>query len=170
MKGNRHKWGFDFGYGTQSGLDVNYFYEVYLFQYQYYFTLLEKGKWALEIIAQPQFNLSRFKYDNDSPTINSGHEYGLNAGLLIRGNFERDLLRPYLFISTGPHHVSGAPERQTPGFIFSDNLFSGLSIRLNESFFLDLRFGFRHISNAGIKNPNGGVNTFVFNIGFLVVE
>ena len=167
LKGNRHKWGFDLGYGDQSGLDVDYFYEVYLFQYQYYFTLLGKEKWALEIITQPQFNLSRFNEFNDSPTITRGHEFGLNAGLLVRGIFLSDLLSPYLFISTGPHYISGVPERQSPGFIFSDNLFSGLSIRLQESFYLDLRFGFRHISNAGLKNPNGGINTFVVNIGFL---
>ena len=163
----RHKWGFDLGYGTQAGLDVNYFYEVYLFQYQYYFTLLGNEKWAFEFIAQPQFNLSRFENFNDSPIITRGHEYGLNAGLLIRRFFLNYLISPYLFISTGPHYVSGVPERQSPGFIFSDNFFSGLNIRLTEAFYLDLRFGFRHISNAGLNNPNGGINNFVVNIGFI---
>jgi len=38
---------------------------------------------------------------------------------------------------------------------------------LNQAFYLDLRFGFRHISNAGLSNPNGGINNFVVNIGFI---
>ena len=168
MKDGRHKWGFDLGYGFQSGLDVNYFYEVYLFQYQYYFTLAGKEKWAFEAIAQPQFNLTRFKESDDSPVITRGYECGLNAGLLLRGNLIIGRMSPYIFISTGPHYISGAPDRQSPGFIFSDNLFTGLNIGLNEAISFDLRFGFRHISNAGLEDPNGGINTFVVNIGLLM--
>ncbi|MBA7541441.1 hypothetical protein ES705_33754 [subsurface metagenome] len=164
----RHKWGFALGYGEQAGLNVNYFYKVYQLQYQYYFTLVGKEKWALEFLAQPQFNFSRFKEINDSPTIIRGHEFGLNGGFLVRWILMNDRFSPYFFISAGPHYVSGVPERQSPGFIFSDNFFSGMSIGLSDSFFLDLRFGFRHISNAGLQNPNGGVNNFVGNAGFFV--
>lgn len=168
MDGDRQKWGFDIGYGTQSGLDVTYFYEVYFCQYQYYFTLLARENWALEALAQPQFNLSSFKDSEDSPQRSGGYEYGLNAGLLIRGKIINNRINPYVFISTGPHAISGAPDRQAPGFIFSDNFFSGTSIRLNENLSLDLRYGFRHISNAGLKDPNGGINTFVVSMGIVV--
>lgn len=164
----RHKWGFEFGYGEQGSLKVDYFYKVYTLQYQYYFTLLGKEKWALEFLAQPQFNISRFKETNDSETITRGHEYGLNGGFLIRGFFWEDRISPYFVISAGPHHVSGVPDRQAPGFIFSDNSFVGLNIGLMESLYLDLRFGFRHISNAGLQHPNGGINDWVGNAGFVV--
>lgn len=164
----KHKWGFEFGYGEQGDLKVDYYYKVYTLQYQYYFTLVGKEKWALEFLAQPQFNFSQFKETNGSPTITRGHEYGFNGGFLIRGFLWEDRISPYFVISAGPHHVSGVPDRQAPGFIFSDNSFFGLSIGLKESLYLDLRFGFRHISNAGLQNPNGGINNWVGNAGFVV--
>jgi hypothetical protein len=164
----RHKWGFDLGYGTQANLNVNYFHEVFLLQYQYYFTLTGKEKWALEFLAQPQFNISRFKLSAESRSITNGYEYGLNGGFIFRGYLINDAFSPYILISAGPHFVSGVPDRQSPGFIFSDNFFTGLSIRLNENIYLDLRFGFRHISNAGIQNPNGGINNWVGNTGIIM--
>lgn len=166
FNGERHKWGFDLGYGDQTGLDVNYIYKIFFFQYQYYFTLTGGQKGSLEIIAQPQFNLTTFRQDMNSRSFTGGYEYGLNAGFLVRRNFRNGLLGAYLFISTGPHCISGAPDRQSPGFIFSDNFFSGLNIRLQGSLYLDLRLGFRHISNAGLKDPNGGVNSYVLCAGF----
>jgi len=166
---SRHKWGFDLGYGTQGGLDVNYYYEVYQLQYQYYFRLLGKEIWSLEFLAQPQFNISRYRENADNPEILKGHEYGLNGGFLFRLLFLDNKISPYTFISAGPHHVSGVPDRQSPGFIFSDNFFTGLQLGLSNAFYLDLRFGFRHISNAGLQNPNGGVNNWIGNVGFLTI-
>ena len=164
----RHKWGFDLGYGTQANLNVTYFYDVYLLQYQYHFTLVAREKWALEFLAQPQFNFSRYKHPDESISIKNGYEYGLNGGFLVRGFLLEEIISPYFCISAGPHYVSGVPDRQSPGFIFSDNFFSGLSIRLNENLYLDLRFGFRHISNAGLQNPNGGINNWIGNTGILM--
>lgn len=163
----RHKWGFDLGYGNQGELNVPYFYQVYMLQYQYFYRITGKEHLSVEFLAQPQFNVSRFRAFDGSPDITRGYEYGLNGGFLIRGLFFDEHVSPYLCISAGPHHVSGVPDRQSPGFIFSDNLFAGLNIGLSDSFCLDLRFGFRHISNAGLQNPNGGINNFFGNGGFV---
>jgi len=88
-----------------------------------------------------------------------GYEVGLNAGILIRKNILEDNLSFYLCLSSGLQYVSGTPNRQASGFIFSDNLFVGLNIKLFKIFYMDTRPGFRHISNAGLKKPNAWINT-----------
>ena len=163
--GHRHKIGFITGYGSQYALNVPYDYKVCFLQAQYNYSLLRKQSWSFEIQLQPQFNLTRYRPVNDSVHHENGYEYGLNVALLFRKNFRDDLFGLYIFIGTGPHYISGAPQRQTNGFIFSDNLFIGINIKLSEHLFLDVRPGIRHISNAGIENPNGGVNTAVISGG-----
>ena len=167
-KSSKHRIGLILGYGDQNiGLEVDYFYEVYFFQPQYYYALIDKKGWGLEILAQPQFNLTSFRPIDNEPEVLDGFEYGVNAGLLVRKNLFNKFLSFYAFISAGPHFVSGVPQRQTDGFIFSDNFFVGMNIKLNKRFQLDLRPGLRHISNAGIQNPNGGVNNSVISGGFI---
>jgi hypothetical protein len=35
----------------------------------------------------------------------------------------------------------------------------------NEEFIFDFEFGYRHISNAGIKEPNRSISNFIFGLG-----
>lgn len=155
------------GYGVQSMLDVQYEYEVLFFQIQYYWTFLPRDIWSLKVLIQPQYNLTKFRYVNHVSPFENGYEFGLNVGLLIRKNLYRDLLMIYAAASVGPHYVSGAPQRQTAGFIFSDNIFIGLNIKVSRNTYLDIRPGFRHISNAGLKRPNRGINNLIFSGGIL---
>lgn len=165
FNGKRHKAGFIAGYGGQFAIHVPYDYKVCYLQGQYNYSVVLKRTWSFEILLQPQFNLTNYRYVNDSSERSRGFEYGLNVAVLFRKNFWNDLFGCYIFIGTGPHFVSGVPRRQTEGFIFSDNLFIGLTLKLSENLYLDIRPGFRHISNAGIENPNGGVNTSVISGG-----
>jgi hypothetical protein len=163
--GHRHKVGFDFGFGSQNGY-FDYTYRVYLFQGQHYYSLITGTKWAIEVISQPQFNLTSFTQSDDDASESRGYEFGINAGILARRNFKLDLISVYAALSIGPHYVSGTPERQSPGFIFSDNAFIGMNVRLYSDLYVDVRYGFRHISNADIKQPNLGVDAFIINVGF----
>jgi hypothetical protein len=72
-----------------------------------------------------------------------------------------------MLISSGPHYVSAAPHRQSNGFVFSNNLSAGVNLRLYKNLYADLRTGIRHISNAGIKIPNAGVNDMTINEGLM---
>lgn len=164
--GDRHKIGFVAGYGDQTKVDVDYTYNVTFFNMQYYFSLLRKKTWALEVISQPQFNLTEFRYQNKDIETLKGYEFGLNIGLLARRNFFQDKLSLYTFLSSGPHYISEAPDRQVPGFIFSDNLFIGFNVKAYQKWYFDARLGFRHISNAGFANPNRGINNMIVNGGF----
>ena len=160
---SRHKIGFMTSYGSQDFIGVPYDYRVSFFQAQYYYTLLQKKTWSLEVLVQPQYNTTRYRHIDKTE---NGYEVGVNAGLLVRKELIKDDLNAYIFLSSGPHYISGAPQRQVPGFIFSDNLFVGLNTKIAPGLDLDLRSGFRHISNANFKKPNSGVNNFIFSIGF----
>jgi len=164
----RHKFGFVTGYGNQSFLGVSYTYNVMFFQLQHYFSLSDKEKWDIELITQPQFNTVRYKEIDFESEISSGFEFGVNIGFLFRRKIATDNVHIYTFISTGPHYVSGTPDRQVPGFIFSDNLFLGFDVKLTDKLSFDIRSGIRHISNASIKQPNRGVNSSVVNAGVLL--
>jgi len=166
---HRHKIGFISGFGGQYGLDVSYYYHIYFLQAQYYYSLVRKPSWNLEILLQPQYNITRYKPVDNIPDISNGYEFGLNAAILVRKNLQEDRLSMYVFLGTGPHFVSGTPERQSSGFIFSDNLFVGLNIQLIDNLYLDIRPGFRHISNLGLQDPNWGVHSFVLSGGLLFI-
>jgi len=150
------------------GLAVQYDYQVKFFQAQYYWAFVRRQTWGLDLLVQPQYNVTKFRHiDNISNEIN-GFELGVNVGVLIRKNIFKDFLSIYAFISSGPHYVSGTPQRQSDGFIFSDNFFIGLNMKLFKNTYLDLRPGFRHISNAGLTHTNGGLNDLVISGGVLI--
>lgn len=173
FNGKKHKVGLSLGYGNVdlAGLKmgVDYHYQVYFFQFEYKYAILRKSNWGVDFLAYPQHNITRLKLrNNDSLTVR-GYEFGLNMGFLIRRNFLEDRLSVYASITSGPHYVSDAPARQIPGFIFSDCFNAGINARLSKQLYGDFRPGFRHISNAELRFPNGGVNSFTINIGLFYV-
>jgi hypothetical protein len=168
--GSKHRIGYVSGYGCQNqlGLDVKYDYQIIFFQFQYYYSFLRRKTWGLDILVQPQYNITKYKQlDNDTYEVN-GFELGTNIGILIRKNILNDFLSFYALLSLGPHYVSGTPQRQASGFVFSDNLFVGMNIHLLKNMNLDIRPGFRHISNAGLVDQNAGVNNIVLSGGILI--
>jgi len=167
----KHKLGFVYAYGAQEQLGLHsadYDYEVWFFQLQYYLSLHRRKTWGLDLIVQPQYNRTKFKFFETIGENTNAYELGLNVGFLIRKNFFNDFLSIYGFASTGPHYIPETPIRQARGFAFSDNFIGGLNIKLVKNIYLDLRAGFRHVSNAGMRKPNGGINTNVISIGMLL--
>lgn len=199
VRDSKHKFGFVTGFGGQSlshfiddassknahiynnffdqiGINpegklwnLSYTYQTYFFQLQYYRTLFKREKWSYEILAQPQINWMKFRFEDDSMYKTKGIEFGINIGFLARRNFKTDKISLYASLSLGPHYITEAPLRQSQGFIFSDNLFVGAHIKINDHLFLDIRPGFRHISNAGLLPLNGGVNSLIMGAGFLIL-
>ena len=107
---------------------------------------------------EPQFNLVHTLRPLD-------FEFGANLGIRNYVKVNEGLYL-YQMLGSGPHYISAQVQRQATGFIFSDNLAIGAYTRLNKkSLFLNLQFRIRHISNAGLKEPNGGVNSVNFLIG-----
>jgi len=155
-----------YGRGSQVGVNVNYNYQVDFFLLQYSRFLKRQKDFEFKLLIQPQYNKTRLKESIES-CFQKGYEFGVNYGLLIRKKIIRNFLFGYSCLSLGPHFVSITPERQSNGFIFSDNLFMGFQIKVITNTYLDIRIGFRHISNASIKKPNGGINNSFVSIGFI---
>lgn len=122
-----------------------------------------KKKDFLAWYAEPQFNFVKGDY---TPKGSIDYEFGLNLG--IRNYIKiNDGFYFYQMLGSGPHYISAKVGRQASGFIFSDNLALGTFLRLNQKgLFLNFQYVQRHISNAGLKDPNGGVNSYNFVIGF----
>ena len=180
FNGWKHKLGFITGNGIQFlgqlagndnhsiALKVNYEYRVTFYQLQYYISVSRKKAFGIDLVAQPQYNSTTYKPLLGSAQYVNGYEVGLNLGLLARENVFHDLLSFYFMIGTGPHYTSGTVQRQANGFIFSDNFAGGVNIKLTKNLYADWRSGLRHISNAGLRIPNGGINTLTMREGFLL--
>jgi len=112
--------------------------------------------------AEPQFNLVKA---GSTPDGGLDYEFGLNLG--IRNYIKiNDGFYFYQMLGSGPHYISAEVGRQANGFIFSDNLALGTFLRLTKkNLFLNFAYVQRHISNAGLKAPNGGVNSYDLVIG-----
>lgn len=91
------------------------------------------------------------------------YEFGLNAGIAYKIPFNQTLFLRGA-IGAGPHYISMETRRQANGFIFSDNFELGLHKAVN-NVWLSVRARFRHISNAGLKKPNGGIDNLILLIG-----
>jgi len=179
FNGRKNKIGFIAGNGIQYigqllsndnhniALNTDYYYQVTFYQLQYYHAISQKKDFGIDVLVQPQYNTTKYRIYPPSIDYVEGYEAGVNLGFLFRKNTSNNLLSFYLLISSGPHYVSGAPHRQSAGFVFANNLDAGLNLRLYKKWYLDIRPGIRHMSNAGLRIPNAGVNNMLLNEGFL---
>lgn len=151
--------------GWGNSFSKNTYYQTYFFMADYSrsFKVPKKNDFAAWY-AEPQFNLVRDTYTPKSE-MNHDYEFGLNLG--IRNYVKiNDGFYFYQMLGSGPHFISAKVKRQASGFIFSDNLAIGSLIRLaQQNVLLNVQYVQRHISNANLKSPNGGVNSYNFTIG-----
>lgn len=112
--------------------------------------------------AEPQFN---FVKAGSTPDGSLDYEFGMNLGIRNYVKINEGFYF-YQMLGSGPHYISAEVGRQANGFIFSDNLALGTFLRLTKkNLFLNFQYVQRHISNANLKSPNGGVNSYNFVIG-----
>lgn len=94
-----------------------------------------------------------------------GYETGITVGLQWNIALYKDFFRAYLGASIGPMYTPTLPARQGGTLNFSDNICLGLHIKLYGGLNLDLRYNYRHLSNAGFSSPNYGLNNHCPSIG-----
>lgn len=112
----------------------------------------------LFLVTEPQLNF--FVHENDVKHF----EVGANLGLQYRWYFN-PVSWFFTQISTGPHYISLNSPRQAGGFIFSDNLAFGISIKTVKALRTEVQYRLRHLSNASIKRPNAGINNHFIMLG-----
>ncbi|MGZ3858153.1 MAG: acyloxyacyl hydrolase [Flavisolibacter sp.] len=146
------------GYGRQINIDSRYNPVFFTGDFSWQFGK-QRRKDFLAFYLEPQFNLAATKRHLDK-------EFGCNIGLRYYQQVSPALFF-YEMLGSGPHFITAHLAHQARGFIFSDNLAIGLYRRLSQkkSLFLNFQFRVRHISNAGLKLPNSGVNTLNVLVG-----
>ena len=120
---------------------------------------LEDHKGTLSVYLEPQIN----------PVFNpeTDLEFGVGVGLKYMHPIT-DEISAYIFGSVGPHYITVQTTDQANGFIFSDTIGAGLSFFLTGRTSVNLEYRFRHMSNADIEEPNGGIDTHFATIGYYV--
>ncbi len=134
-----------------------------IIQGNFRFPLLNNdSKHQFTMLLQPQFN--------PVGHLEGQSEYLWEAGLNVGFAYEY-LISPqvgilYAGLGAGPHFVNVETSLQADGFIFSDNFYVGMHQFVgNQSWFLTYEVRFRHISNAGLQSPNGGIDNFFLGFG-----
>lgn len=156
---------FNLGYGDQTKLAIDYRHYTHHVQAEIHYAFFKKEQFDISFLGMPHFILTDVAEIDAQPKLTRGYEFGINGGFMFRWKLWQEAFNLYFLISSGPHFVSHAPERQSTGYIFSDNFFVGIQIKLAPKLYFDFRPGFRHISNAELQFPNGGVNSIIYNAG-----
>lgn len=181
LQGRFYQIGYNAGYASVDNFifkDDDYYYEVYLQKIQILYRI-KSGVLDYDFIFQPEINRAQHKLFN--PWF-AGHpeqysalrehlmlhkfinEYIFSCGLIIRTSIT-EKLNIYGLASIGPGYFDEDSERMAKGIGFSDNLALGINFQFFRRFVLDSRIGFRHVSNAEIKQPNEGYDALELNLG-----
>jgi hypothetical protein len=158
-----HSAGYTVGYGFEINNQAKYNLIFLAGDFSWQFSKGPKKNF-LSFYLEPQVNPVFADGENEV-------EFGANIGLRYYFSAASGNLF-YAMIGSGPHFISAEIPRQANGFIFSDNLGIGYmkQFRKGDPLFLNFQLFVRHISNAGFKEPNGGVNTLNFRIGISRVK
>ena len=101
----------------------------------------------------------------NSFTLKTDYEFGMNLGFRYRLPLSPKTSFSAA-IGSGPHYITVETRRQARGFIFSDNIELGFHQYVpSEDLQLNIKARYRHISNAGLKSPNGGIDNMLIVVG-----
>ncbi|MBC35976.1 MAG: hypothetical protein CL663_08060 [Bacteroidetes bacterium] len=93
------------------------------------------------------------------------YETGFNLGFTYNMQFTKRSIF-YFGLGAGPHYISEGNIKLAQGFTFSDNFMSGVRTSFKEhKIELDIQLRFRHMSNAGLKDPTAGIDNWLLMIG-----
>ena len=151
------------GYGTGDVAEGDYEPVLLIwrlgFNLKKFFPSLENHSGTVSYYIEPQINPV---FDRETDI-----EFGVGVGLKYMHPLT-DTVGTYLFGSVGPHYISVNTSDQADGFTFSDTVGAGLSFFLTEKSAINVEYRLRHMSNASIVEPNGGIDTHFGTIGYSV--
>jgi lipid A 3-O-deacylase len=124
-----------------------------------YFPGLRDQRGSLSLFVEPKF-IAVTNHDKD-------YEFGAGIGIQYRYPC-MDKISLYVMGSVGPHYISIETSEQAKGFAFSDEIGVGLYYHLTKKSAINVGYRFRHVSNAGLKTPNGGMNSQFVTVGYSV--
>ena len=147
-------------------LDKEYLYRSYSLSIMQKKQVVGLPFFALTFDLQTQLGMSHLANRREIDFVEKGIEIALLAGLNLEFSLLPDIWWLYAGGSIGPQFISRTPSRQASGFIFSDSIYAGTRLGITRRNQFDIRGGFRHQSNAGFSEPNGGLNSLFIKLGF----
>lgn len=154
----RHSVGVNVAYGWEL-FPQSYHYRTTMIEGQYRYSACHWSWGALEVVAQLHINPTHYATDYPMVDFERSVEVGVTAGLNLKINIVKDYFTVNILGFIGPLYTPHLPARQGGWLNFSDNLAVALNVKLYQNLHLDIRGGFRHLSNAGLFTPNYGINT-----------
>ncbi|MCU0531054.1 MAG: acyloxyacyl hydrolase [Syntrophales bacterium] len=124
-----------------------------------WFPSLRDHRGTLSLFFEPQFNLV------------FGHEFAIEGGMGIGLKYRyplHEVVSVYGLIAAGPHFITARTVDQANGFNFTETLGVGINVHIMPGASLDLGFRARHLSNADLRDPNCGIDTYFGTIGFMI--
>ncbi len=150
--------------GTFASVGIPYYelpegetYQPLLVGFTYHLPFYQtKGKFNIGVDIMPHLGVAKFE--------KTAHEAGVN----VQFNFNYALsVRDIISVrgGAGPHYVTVQTAKQASGYIFSDNI--ALSYRRKiQDYNVGIFVGIRHISNAGLQQPNDGIDNIMLSLEF----
>jgi lipid A 3-O-deacylase len=124
-----------------------------------YFQGLKTHRGSLSVFLEPQIVVAT--------DPERDYEFGVGVGIQYRYPLA-DKLSFYLLGSVGPHFITVNTTQQKRGFIFSDVAGTGVYYHITKDSAINVGYRIRHLSNADLGKPNGGINTHFAVIGYSV--
>ena len=111
----------------------------------------------LEFVVEPFIN----------PVCSPDSNVEVGCGLLLKyAHSISNGFSPYIEAGTGGVYTTQDVEQQSTRWNFITQCGFGLHYFFREDRSLNIGYRFRHLSNAGIKDPNLGIDTHSFLVGF----
>jgi lipid A 3-O-deacylase len=123
------------------------------------------GSWKTDRIRAGNWHLGGYLelalgYWRDNKAIGNEHDELYDLGFTPVMRFQPDGLKgPYIEAGLGVHllsHASIGPRRLATTFQFGNH--AAIGYRFGATGAYDISYRFQHLSNAGIKRPNPGIN------------
>jgi opacity protein-like surface antigen len=126
---------------------------------------LETGNWHVA----GHWDVAVARWFNDEPLRASSGLWDFSVTPVLRlQQTVRSEFSPYLEIGVGAHLLSEtsiSPERRfSTALQFGSHI--GVGVRFGHQHEYDLSYRFRHLSNAGIKQPNDGIEFHEVRLGY----
>lgn len=168
-----------YGWADQSPFkEADYSWEVNQIKFQINYPIKEGRKFIYEATVEPQVNFVKYRQFDRSlnrpenapkAVADENHliEFGLTLGGIARYPITKEI-SIYGMVNFGTFYLANRNKRIAEGIAFASQASLGVRIRVFKRTYFDVRAGMRHLSNAGLQKPNGGVNTLNMESGFLI--
>jgi lipid A 3-O-deacylase len=123
-----------------------------------WFPSLQGHRGTLSLFFEPQFGVAATQKQN-------GVEFGVGVGLKYAYPIV-DSYSVYILGSVGPHVMTLETQDQANGFIFNDTIGVGMEFKISPGSAIDIQCRLRHLSNAGTREPNYGIENLIGLIGY----